>query len=254
MSVSAPQTEPPSSATAVLPAPPRESFLPTAFQIWVGISVGMAIKFAGVGRLFSEWGIPPAMAVAWLGELVISAVLIGIGGALLFRAIQAKQLAWMQPGHWLAVESLALLLRSLLSLLLQSEPVFGLYAWGYAVMIPWLAECTVGVVWYVLIIREERENRAWRAFAWASLLIFGATGLALVLLFVPQSELLNVVGRLLMGVAVLLVMGRWLIAAFATANDLRTGNGRDTLHWLGLGCSAVGIVTALIQNVRALFP
>jgi hypothetical protein len=253
MTVSAPHAEPASSETAVLPEPRRESFLPTAFQIWIGISIGMAINFAGVGQLFSEWGVPLSAALALLGGRMISSVLIGIGGALLFRAIQAKQLAWMQPGHWLAVESLALLLSSLLGLLLQSEFLFAWVTFFLVAVIPQMAECAVGATWYGLVIRQQRENRAWQLFAWASALLFGVTGLSFILMLAPEWSGLDAVVKLLLFLRTLLAVGRWLIAAFATANDLRTGNGRDTLHWLGLGCSAIGIVMFLIQAISIYF-
>jgi hypothetical protein len=251
MSVTEPET-----ATAIA-APPdtlspavRQSFLPTAFQVWIGISLSIAVSFAGVGRLFTTAEIPLLVELTWLGHKAVTAILAGIGGPLLFRAIQARQMAWMQPGHWLAVEMLGVLAISLLIYPLPSWPGFtlGMYYLSWAGIAEQALQCAIGTAWYVIVVRRNRESRAWRVFAWSSLFLYGVIGLLLLSSVLEASSLqLYSLSMFIAICRTLLVVTRWISAITATIQDMSRGNGRDTLHWVCLGMAALSLLVWVAQ-------
>lgn len=254
MSVTEPET-----ATAIA-APPdplspavRQSFLPTAFQVWIGISLSIAVSFAGVGRLFTAAEIPLLVELTWLGHKAVTAILAGIGGPLLFRAIQARQMAWMQPGHWLAVEMLGVLAISLLIYPLPSWSGFtlGMYYLSWAGIAEQALQCAVGTAWYVIVVRRNRESLAWRVFAWSSLLLYGMIGV-LMLSSVWEGNYFYSFSMLILICRTLLVVTRWISAITATIQDMSRGNGRDTLHWVCLGMAALSLFVWVAQISKVL--
>lgn len=228
--------------------------MPSVFQVWVAICIGLAVKLATISGYFrisdQSTGLPLLVRISIIGNEVATGVLAGIGLALVFKAIQLRRLNWLQPGHWIAVEALIIVLAQLASYPWADSPgfVIGMSAFHMTQIVDILVRGAGASAWYVAIVRTTKEGNAWKVVAWTSVVLYGST--FTMLLVSSWAAYGSTPGNYLMFgmylISSLAVLVRWIAGLVAIVRDWQQGTPRNSLHWI---CLAIAVLAPIASSV-----
>jgi hypothetical protein len=243
------------SAAASVPSPSLE-VMPSVFQVWIAICLGLAAKLVAISnilRVIELSDVPLLMRVLLIGTQAAIGVLAGIGLALLFKAIQLRRLDWLQPGHWIAVETSLIVLAELASFPWAGEPGFvvGISAFFMAQIVENLVRGAGAMAWYLAIVRTTKESTAWKVVAWTSVVHYASSFFMLLLSrwAAHGSETGNYLMYGMYLISVLAMFVRWIAGLVAIILDWRQATPRNSLHWL---CLAIAVLTPIVTGIASL--
>jgi hypothetical protein len=255
MTSSSPASAETESATAPVPTPgPLPDVMPSLFQVWVAICLGLAAKLVAISGIFRSIDqaaeIPLLMRILVIGEGAATGVLAGIGLALLFKAIQLRRLDWLQPGHWIAVETLIIVLAELASFPWAGSPgfVIGISAFFMSQIVDTLVRGAGATAWYLAVVRTTKESTAWKVVAWTSVVHYGSTFFMLLLSrwAAHGSETGNYLMYGMYLISAVAVLVRWIAGLVAIILDWRQATPRNSLHWI---CLAIAVLTPIVSGM-----
>lgn len=254
MTSSSPVSAETESANASVPGV-LPDIMPSVFQVWVAICIGVAAQLVVINaaiRVIDLSDVSLLTRILLFGTQAAFGVLAGIGLALLFKAIQLRRLDWLQPGHWIAVETLLIVLAELASFPWAGEPGFvvGISAFFMAQIVESLVRGTGAMAWYLAIARTTKESAAWKAVAWTSVVHYGSS--FFVLLLTRWAAQGSDTGNYLMYgtylISALAVFVRWIAGLVAIILDWRNVTPRNSLHWI---CLAIAVLTPIVSGIAA---